>query len=176
MSVEENKAIVRRFFEAFSRNDVAAFEEVTSRDVVYHTAPPGLAAGIQGYRELMTMYHSAFPDLQLTIDDVACSSLRARAAIKQIVPIPNRFFRTVGRRLERVGAAEAHGYVALTRGRSCVAATDTELRQFRLLRIRWLTAVVPETEREQTDDHEQDNEDQDVHGLETSPRPAGRST
>jgi steroid delta-isomerase-like uncharacterized protein len=70
MSVEENKAIVRRFFEAFTRNDVAAFEEVTSQDVVYHTAPPGLSAGIQGYRELMAMYHGAFPDLQLTIDDV----------------------------------------------------------------------------------------------------------
>jgi steroid delta-isomerase-like uncharacterized protein len=70
MSVEENKALVRRFFEAFGRNDVAALEEVASQDVVYHTAPPGLSAGIQGYRELMAMYHSAFPDIQLTIDDM----------------------------------------------------------------------------------------------------------
>jgi predicted ester cyclase len=67
--LEENKALVRRFFEAFFDNDAAALEEVTSQDVVYHTAPPGLSAGIQGYRELMAMYHGAFPDLRLTIDD-----------------------------------------------------------------------------------------------------------
>lgn len=70
MSVEDNKALVRRFWDAFSRNDVAALEEVTSQDVVYHTAPPGLSAGIQGYRELMAMYFSSFPDLQITVDDV----------------------------------------------------------------------------------------------------------
>ncbi|MDQ3808887.1 MAG: ester cyclase [Chloroflexota bacterium] len=70
MSVEENKALVRRFFEAFFANDAAALEEVTSQDVVYHTAPPGLSAGIQGYRELMAMYHGAFADLRLTIDDM----------------------------------------------------------------------------------------------------------
>jgi steroid delta-isomerase-like uncharacterized protein len=70
MSVEENKAVVRQFFETFSRNDFAAFEAVTSQDIVYHTAPPGISPGIQGYRELMGMYHGAFPDMQLTIDDV----------------------------------------------------------------------------------------------------------
>ncbi len=70
MSVEENKALVRRFWDAFKRNDVAALEEVTSQDVVYHTAPPGLSAGIQGYRELMAMYFSSFPDLQITVDDM----------------------------------------------------------------------------------------------------------
>ena len=70
MSVEENKAVVRKFFETFSRNDFAAFEAVTSQDIVYHTAPPGISPGIQGYRELMAMYHGAFPDMQLTIDDV----------------------------------------------------------------------------------------------------------
>jgi steroid delta-isomerase-like uncharacterized protein len=70
MSVEENKALVRRFFEAFFGNDAGAFEEVTSQVVVYHTAPPGLSPGVQGYRELMAMYHGAFPDLRLTIDDM----------------------------------------------------------------------------------------------------------
>jgi steroid delta-isomerase-like uncharacterized protein len=70
MSVEENKALVRRFFDAFGRNDFAALESVTSQDVVYHTAPPGLSAGIEGYRELMAMYVSAFPDIQITVDDV----------------------------------------------------------------------------------------------------------
>ena len=70
MSVEENKALVRRFFDAFGRNDFAALEAVTSQDVVYHTAPPGLSAGIEGYRELMAMYVSAFPDVQITVDDM----------------------------------------------------------------------------------------------------------
>src|ERR1043165_4659769 len=70
MSVEENKALVRRFFDAFGRNDFAGLEAVTSQDVVYHTAPPGLSAGIEGYRELMAMYVSAFPDIQITVDDM----------------------------------------------------------------------------------------------------------
>ena len=70
MSVEENKALVRRFFDAFGRNDFAALEAVTSQDVVYHTAPAGLSAGIEGYRELMAMYVSAFPDVQIIVDDM----------------------------------------------------------------------------------------------------------
>jgi steroid delta-isomerase-like uncharacterized protein len=70
MSVEENKALVRRFFDAFGHNDFATLETVTSQDVVYHTAPPGLSAGIEGYRELMAMYVSAFPDVQITVDDM----------------------------------------------------------------------------------------------------------
>src|SRR5947209_1588454 len=70
MSVEENKALVRRFFDAFGRNDFAALQAVTSQDVVYHAAPPGLSAGSEGYRELMAMYISAYPDIQLTLDDM----------------------------------------------------------------------------------------------------------
>ena len=70
MTPEENKTLVRRFFDAFGHNDFAALEAVTHQDVVYHTAPPGLSAGIEGYRELMAMYVSAFPDVQITVDDM----------------------------------------------------------------------------------------------------------
>lgn len=53
MSIEENKAAVRRFTERFSRGDLSAVDEFVTDDVRYHNAPPGLAAGKEGYRQLM---------------------------------------------------------------------------------------------------------------------------
>ena len=72
MSAEDNKALVRRFFEEFwDRKNLAAADELMAASHVDHTpgSPPGLPAGPAGFKQFGSVYFAAFPDLHLTIDD-----------------------------------------------------------------------------------------------------------
>ncbi len=68
MSTEENKAKARRLYEEIAKNNLSVIDELVAANVVYHNPPPGLASGIQGYKQLASMYLGAFPDMQLTIE------------------------------------------------------------------------------------------------------------
>lgn len=72
MSLEQNKVIVRRFYEqAFSPSgDLGVADELLASDYVDHTAPPTLPPGIQGFKLLAQAWRSAFPDLAFTITEV----------------------------------------------------------------------------------------------------------
>jgi steroid delta-isomerase-like uncharacterized protein len=70
MSTEENKAIMRRIFEVFNTGNLALAEEVLAADIVDHQAPPGIEPGLAGFKQLVTMFRSAFPDIQMTIEDI----------------------------------------------------------------------------------------------------------
>jgi steroid delta-isomerase-like uncharacterized protein len=79
MAAADNKALASEYFEAFGRNDFPALQRVVHPDVLYHTAPPGLSPGIEGYRELMAMYKSAFPDLEVTVGDMVAEDDKVAA-------------------------------------------------------------------------------------------------
>jgi steroid delta-isomerase-like uncharacterized protein len=68
---EENKALVRRSFEeVFNQGNLDAVEETFASDHVLHdpTSPEEIQ-GTEGMRGYVSMYRSAFPDLQQTIED-----------------------------------------------------------------------------------------------------------
>jgi len=70
MAIEENKAIVRRFLEeAYSKGNLAVGDESLTDNVVLHT-PDADIVGIEGWKKFATMFLTAFPDLQLTIDEM----------------------------------------------------------------------------------------------------------
>jgi predicted ester cyclase len=72
MSTEDNKALVRRFFEeVFSKGDFVAADEILAANHVNHFPgnPPGLPSGAEGYKQLLAMYRAAFPDLHAAIED-----------------------------------------------------------------------------------------------------------
>src|SRR6266702_8775057 len=70
-STEANKASVRRFYnEVFNKKNRAAIEEFIAPNHVDHTLPPGLPAGIEGSKQFITMYLTAFPDLHFTVEDL----------------------------------------------------------------------------------------------------------
>src|SRR5262245_57505289 len=70
MSAEENKAVMRRIFELFNTGNLALVDEVIAADVIDHQAPPGIAPGRAGFKQLIAAFRAAFPDLQMTIDDI----------------------------------------------------------------------------------------------------------
>jgi steroid delta-isomerase-like uncharacterized protein len=61
MSTDENKAIVRRFFEAFNRGDFEACVAVCAPDLTYYQpgTPP---LDVEGYRAIGAVFLKAFPD------------------------------------------------------------------------------------------------------------------
>jgi steroid delta-isomerase-like uncharacterized protein len=68
---EENKALVRRSFEeVFNQGNLDAVEEIFAPDYVLHdpTSPEEIR-GTEGIRGYVSMYRTAFPDLQQDIED-----------------------------------------------------------------------------------------------------------
>src|SRR5215470_5896756 len=71
MSTEENKALVRRFYEeVVNQKKTAALDQFFASNIVDHSAPPGMPEGIEGSRQMIGMYLTAFPDLHFTVEDM----------------------------------------------------------------------------------------------------------
>jgi len=70
MSTEENKAIVRRFFEEGpSKGNLITAEELLSPDFVLHVPLP-VSPGVKGIKEVITSCREAFEHLNVTIEDM----------------------------------------------------------------------------------------------------------
>jgi steroid delta-isomerase-like uncharacterized protein len=70
MSSEQNKAVVLRFFEeAFNRGNLAVISELIAHQLAYHT-PDGAIRGIEGAQQLVTEMRAAFPDFNVTPEQV----------------------------------------------------------------------------------------------------------
>lgn len=82
MSVEENKAVVRRFLEeAFGRGNVALVDELMSSNMIEHqqgVVPPN-AEGVKG---LIRSLHAAFPDFSCTIEDMVADGDKVWVRLK----------------------------------------------------------------------------------------------
>ncbi len=69
MTVEENKAIVRRWGEAFNKKDLAAVDEIFAAKYDGHT-PGAELNSPESVKELLTVLFTAFPDLHMTVEDL----------------------------------------------------------------------------------------------------------
>jgi serine phosphatase RsbU (regulator of sigma subunit)/predicted ester cyclase len=69
VSVEENKALVRRFFEAQVRGDLHAMKEMMSADFVDHSVLPGQDPGREDYLRLEAEDRASFSDIRRVIED-----------------------------------------------------------------------------------------------------------
>ena len=69
MSTEENKAIVRRVFEAINEKNWAVLDDVISTDCLFH-GPWGEEKVPQLIKRIALMMYDAFPDHHFTIEDM----------------------------------------------------------------------------------------------------------
>jgi hypothetical protein len=71
MSPAENKALVRRFYEAIDAGDLAAMDDLVAEDYVNHHPPPfpGLAGGREGLKQAFEIFWAGQPRTSLV-----CSS------------------------------------------------------------------------------------------------------
>jgi steroid delta-isomerase-like uncharacterized protein len=66
---EENKAIIQRFYqEVVNQGNIDLVEVLMVDDYIEHGNPAG--SGIQGFRQFFQGLGKAFPDLQITVEDL----------------------------------------------------------------------------------------------------------
>lgn len=74
MSVEEqNKALIRRFYEEIDRGNIDAMDELVAEDYINHDPPPfpGLAPGRAGLKQAFKMFWEGTPGSHTVEDQVA---------------------------------------------------------------------------------------------------------
>jgi predicted ester cyclase len=70
MSTEENKALARRLFEeGINQRNWAVLDELCTPDFVLHNVALTLQ-GLEPVKQFLSMYLTAFPDAQFTIEDL----------------------------------------------------------------------------------------------------------
>lgn len=68
MSVEENKALIRRGVEeGWNKQNVDIFDELAASDVVHHDWN---TRGLKAFKQAISADMTAFPDVHLTIEDM----------------------------------------------------------------------------------------------------------
>jgi predicted ester cyclase len=66
---EQNKALVRRFWEAVAKGDLDAIDDLLAPEFVDHSAFAGLEPGREGYKQQLAEQHAALSDLRFVIED-----------------------------------------------------------------------------------------------------------
>ena len=71
MSIEENKAVVLRWFAELDRGNLDIVDELIADEYVDHNpALPNLPPGREGVRQYVRILKAAFPDAHHTVEDV----------------------------------------------------------------------------------------------------------
>jgi steroid delta-isomerase-like uncharacterized protein len=69
MSTENNKALVRRFYEeVFNQRNLALVDHLFTTTHVFHN-PPTTLHGREEFKQLLSVYITAFPDARFTVED-----------------------------------------------------------------------------------------------------------
>jgi steroid delta-isomerase-like uncharacterized protein len=73
MSTEDNKALVRRFYEEIDKGNLGAMDELVAEDYVDHNPPPfpGIAAGREGVKQVFELFLAATPGHHRIEDQIA---------------------------------------------------------------------------------------------------------
>ena len=112
MSVEESKAIVRRFAEEIlNEKKLDRSNQIMAQDYIDHGAMPGQAPGLGGSKSKWSMWFAAVPDLRTRTDDIFAEG--GRVAVRWTaegtqtgelmgIPASGRSFRFTGMSIFRV--------------------------------------------------------------------------
>ena len=68
MSLQDNKAVIRRLYDALNTGDLKAMDEALAVNVVDLLSFEGQTPGVQGFKERLTRLRNSFPDLTFTIE------------------------------------------------------------------------------------------------------------
>jgi predicted ester cyclase len=67
MSLEENKAIIRKVMETVNKRNLALLDDLIAPDYVDTTLQ---LKGLKGFKQSVTLLYEGFPDIHATIDDI----------------------------------------------------------------------------------------------------------
>ncbi len=79
---EDNKSIMRRAYdEILNEGNIDVADEVIAEDMTEHEQFPGLEPGREGFKGFVRMFREAFPDLQVTVEDMIAEDDRVAARV-----------------------------------------------------------------------------------------------
>jgi steroid delta-isomerase-like uncharacterized protein len=85
VSIEENKALIRRFYdEVVNAGRLELVDELAAPDLIDHEELPGFAGGREGVKQFFATMRTAFPDLRMDVQDIIAEGDKvvARATIR----------------------------------------------------------------------------------------------
>ncbi len=72
MSTEENKALIRRFYEEIDKGNIDAMDAMVAEDYIDHTPPfPGFAPGREGLKQTFKLFLTATPGYHKIEEQIA---------------------------------------------------------------------------------------------------------
>ena len=104
MSIEDNKAIVRRIYEAFNTRKLEALDDLLTADFIDHSASVEQKPGAEGIRQAWSALHAAFPNIRFVVEDMIAEAdkVATRGAFQGIPPEGKRMMEFVRLRDDRV--------------------------------------------------------------------------
>ncbi len=84
MSTEDNKALVRRYQEAYNTNNLDALDDILSPEIATPTRLPGFPPGLEGIKQVQRMTLEAWPDYQTEIEDLVAEGDQVVARVTHI--------------------------------------------------------------------------------------------
>jgi steroid delta-isomerase-like uncharacterized protein len=79
---EDNKSIMQRAYdEILNEGNLELADEIVAEDLTEHEQFPGLEPGREGFKGFVTMFREAFPDLQVTVEDMIAEGDRVAARV-----------------------------------------------------------------------------------------------
>ena len=82
MSLEENKAIVRKMFEAINKQNLAELDEVMSLGFVLHMHAQQ-KQGLEDSKQVVRSEIRGFPDLHVTVEDIIAEEDRVCVRLRE---------------------------------------------------------------------------------------------
>jgi predicted ester cyclase len=77
MTAETNKELVRRFVREINNGNLDALDEIVAPEFRDHQSlPPGTPSGLAGLKAFFAAQRTAFPDMDVTIDDITADGDR----------------------------------------------------------------------------------------------------
>jgi len=70
MGLDENKAFIHKYMKkVWEAGDLAYADQVLAEEYIDYTTPPGIAPDRLGHRQSISAFHTAFSDVQFTLED-----------------------------------------------------------------------------------------------------------
>jgi len=90
MSLEKNKAIIRKVIEAVNKQNLALLDEVIASDCVYHMNAQQIQ-GLEVLKQVIEEEIKGFPDLHVTIEDIMAEGDKVCVRIKETLTHTSEF-------------------------------------------------------------------------------------
>ncbi len=79
MSLEENKAIIRKGIEAVNERNLALLDELMASDFFDHTLQ---TRGLEGAKQFYALFFKGFPDFHMAIEDIVAEGDKVWVRLK----------------------------------------------------------------------------------------------